>query len=41
MVSPDGQELPFAGRYGEVVEPERLVINFENVADPTTRTSSS
>jgi uncharacterized protein YndB with AHSA1/START domain len=33
MVSPDGGELPFAGRYREVVEPERLVFTFENVAD--------
>jgi uncharacterized protein YndB with AHSA1/START domain len=33
MVAADGQELPFAGRYVEVVEPERLVFNFQNVAD--------
>jgi uncharacterized protein YndB with AHSA1/START domain len=33
MVLPNGQELPFAGTYREVVEPERLVFTFENVAD--------
>jgi uncharacterized protein YndB with AHSA1/START domain len=34
MVSPDdASELPFAGRYREIVEPERLVFTFENIAD--------
>jgi uncharacterized protein YndB with AHSA1/START domain len=33
MVFPDGNEMPFAGRYREVVEPERLVFTFENVAN--------
>jgi uncharacterized protein YndB with AHSA1/START domain len=33
MVSPDGSELPFAGHYREVVDHERLVLSFENVAD--------
>jgi uncharacterized protein YndB with AHSA1/START domain len=28
-----GVELPFAGSYREVVEPERLVMTFENVED--------
>jgi uncharacterized protein YndB with AHSA1/START domain len=28
-----GKELPFAGSYREVVEPERLVMTFENVED--------
>jgi uncharacterized protein YndB with AHSA1/START domain len=28
-----GKELPFAGSYREVVEPERLVMTFENVQD--------
>jgi uncharacterized protein YndB with AHSA1/START domain len=28
-----GAELPFAGSYREVVEPERLVMTFENVED--------
>lgn len=31
----DGSELPFAGRYREVVEPERLVLTFDDVTDPS------
>jgi uncharacterized protein YndB with AHSA1/START domain len=31
----DGTELPFVGTYGEVVEPERLVMIFENPQDPS------
>jgi uncharacterized protein YndB with AHSA1/START domain len=30
----DGSELPFRGTYTEVVEPERLVLTFEDVNDP-------
>jgi uncharacterized protein YndB with AHSA1/START domain len=30
----DGTELPFRGTYREVVEPERLVLVFEDVHDP-------
>lgn len=30
----DGSELPFRGSYREVVEPERLVLTFEDVNDP-------
>ncbi len=30
----DGSELPFAGHYREVVEPERLVLTFDDVDDP-------
>jgi uncharacterized protein YndB with AHSA1/START domain len=30
----DGSELPFAGHYREVDEPERLVMTFDNVDDP-------
>lgn len=34
MVNPDdGSELPFRGTYLEVVEPERLVLAFEDVYD--------
>ena len=34
MVSQDdGSELPFAGEYREVVEPERLVLTFADVND--------
>jgi uncharacterized protein YndB with AHSA1/START domain len=29
----DGTELPFRGEYREVVEPERLVLTFEDVND--------
>jgi uncharacterized protein YndB with AHSA1/START domain len=29
----DGTELPFRGEYREVVEPERLVLTFEDVHD--------
>jgi uncharacterized protein YndB with AHSA1/START domain len=29
-----GKELPFAGSYREVVEPERLVMTFEDPGDP-------
>ena len=29
----DGTELPFRGEYREVVEPERLVLTFEDPAD--------
>lgn len=34
QVAEDGAELPFAGRYVDVVEPERLVFTFEDPADP-------
>lgn len=30
----DGSEIPFAGEYREVVEPERLVLTFADPADP-------
>jgi uncharacterized protein YndB with AHSA1/START domain len=30
----DGSELPFRGNYREVVEPERLVMSFDDVHDP-------
>jgi uncharacterized protein YndB with AHSA1/START domain len=30
MVSPEGQEMPFAGVYREVEPPERLVMTFED-----------
>lgn len=30
----DGSELPFAGEYREVIEPERLVLTFADPADP-------
>jgi uncharacterized protein YndB with AHSA1/START domain len=33
MVFPDGNEMPFAGHYREVVEPELLVFTFENIND--------
>jgi len=33
MNTPDGRELPFAGTYREVVEPERLVFTFDNTND--------
>jgi uncharacterized protein YndB with AHSA1/START domain len=32
--SEDGSEIPFRGVYREVVEPERLVLTFEDVNDP-------
>lgn len=36
QVSADGTtELPFVGRYREVAQPERLVLTFENPADPS------
>ena len=36
MVSEDdGSELPFRGTYREVEEPERLVLTFEDVQDPS------
>ena len=35
MVGDDGSELPFRGTYREVVEPERLVLTFEDVNDPS------
>jgi uncharacterized protein YndB with AHSA1/START domain len=31
----DGSELPFSGVYREVVEPERLVLTFEDPSDPS------
>ncbi len=31
----DGTELPFRGVYREVVEPERLVLTFDDVDDPS------
>lgn len=31
----DGSKLPFAGRYREVEEPQRLVFTFDDVNDPT------
>ncbi len=31
----DGSELPFRGTYREIVEPERLVLTFEDVDDPS------
>lgn len=31
----DGSELPFAGQYREVQEPERLVFTFVDVNDPS------
>jgi uncharacterized protein YndB with AHSA1/START domain len=34
MVQADGSELPFGGRYREVVEPERLVFTFETLGSP-------
>jgi uncharacterized protein YndB with AHSA1/START domain len=38
MVSEDdGSELPFRGTYREVEEPERLVIIFEDVQDPSNK----
>jgi uncharacterized protein YndB with AHSA1/START domain len=38
MVSQDdGSELPFRGTYREVEEPERLVIIFEDVIDPSNK----
>lgn len=33
MIFPDGSEMPFAGHYREVVEPELLVFTFENLTD--------
>jgi uncharacterized protein YndB with AHSA1/START domain len=30
----DGSQVPFRGTYREVVEPERLVLTFEDVSDP-------
>jgi uncharacterized protein YndB with AHSA1/START domain len=33
MHTPDGRELPFAGVYREVVEPERLVFTYDNTDD--------
>jgi uncharacterized protein YndB with AHSA1/START domain len=30
----DGSEIPFAGEYREVIEPERLVLTFADPADP-------
>ena len=30
----DGSELPFSGEYREVVEPERLVLTFDDPNDP-------
>jgi len=33
----DGSELPFRGTYREVVEPERLVLTFEDVNDPSNK----
>jgi uncharacterized protein YndB with AHSA1/START domain len=32
--SEDGTELPFAGLYREVIAPERLVLTFQDPADP-------
>jgi uncharacterized protein YndB with AHSA1/START domain len=38
MVSEDdGSELPFRGTYREVEEPERLVLTFEDVNDPSNK----
>jgi uncharacterized protein YndB with AHSA1/START domain len=34
IVDPQGSEHPFAGRYEEVVEPERLVMAFTDPIDP-------
>ena len=31
----DGTELPFAGTFREVVEPERIVQELRNAADPS------
>jgi uncharacterized protein YndB with AHSA1/START domain len=31
----DGSELPFQGTYREIVEPERLVLTFEDPSDPS------
>jgi uncharacterized protein YndB with AHSA1/START domain len=31
MIAEDGSEMPFAGLYREVQEPERLVLTFEDV----------
>lgn len=30
----DGSELPFAGHYREVQQPDRLVMTFDNIEDP-------